>query len=62
MTGAGRMKRLPAAEHSKLAESDPGAYDAYLIARAVDFELMTAEEGARSGAPSGVDARGGAVL
>ena len=45
MTGAGRMKRLPAAEHSKLADSDPGAYDAYLIARAVDFELMTAEEG-----------------
>ena len=30
-----RVKRLPAAEH----------YDAYLMARAVDFELMTAEEG-----------------
>ena len=44
MKGPDRVKRLPAAEHSKLAESDAAAYDAYLIARAVDFELMTAEE------------------
>ena len=44
MTGAGRTVRLPAAEHAKLAESDPGPCDAYLIARVVEFDLMTDEE------------------
>lgn len=44
MTSKDQRERLPAAEHSKLADSDPGSYDAYLIDRAVDYERMTAEE------------------
>ena len=44
MIGASRTPRLAPAESSKLAESGAGSYDAYLIDRAVDFALMTAEE------------------
>lgn len=44
MTGAGRVQRLTVAEQSTLADADPGAYDAYLIARTVAIELMTKDE------------------
>jgi hypothetical protein len=42
--GARGVRQLTAAEQSALADADPGAYDAYLIARIVSFELMTADE------------------
>ena len=40
----GRVQRLTDAEQSTLADADPSAYDLYLIARATESELMTAEE------------------
>ena len=40
----GRVKRLTDVEQSALADADPGAYDRYLVARAIESELMTADE------------------
>lgn len=44
MSDADRTVRLAPAECSNLAESDPAAYDAYLIDRAIDFKQMTDPE------------------
>lgn len=41
---SGRVKRLTDAEQGTLADADPGACDLYLTARAIESELMTAEE------------------
>ena len=38
------VQRLMVAEQSALADADPAAYDAYLIARTVEYELMRPDE------------------
>lgn len=44
MAGANRVQRLTDAEQLALADANPGAYDAYLVARTVESGLMTPDE------------------